>query len=308
MISRSSFATKPSPGLPPADLHRRCWRRRHQPRRRVSPARAKTSSSSKAAARHRRLLTGALRQRDRRPPASRHPHRPHPRKGGTTVRWGGQILELDAEDFERRDWIPESGWPFPRPNSSPSTSVPSHLEGLAGVLPNDAAVWATSASPTHPSPTSSPISHAGAPSPTSRASTPRPSRPATTSTSGSTPTPSNSSSKDDTVRGLRIRTHHGIETTLPRRPLHLLPGRHRKLALLPPAPRRRSSLEPLRPARPTLSGPHRLQRRAGHPSRSPPVPRTLRHHLSPRLQIPPQAPPPAPASNAVPASSTAPPP
>ncbi len=30
-------------------------------------------------------------------------------KGGTTVRWGGQILELDALDFTPRPGIPESG-------------------------------------------------------------------------------------------------------------------------------------------------------------------------------------------------------
>ncbi len=29
-------------------------------------------------------------------------------KGGTTVRWGGQILELDALDFTPRPGIPES--------------------------------------------------------------------------------------------------------------------------------------------------------------------------------------------------------
>ena len=35
-------------------------------------------------------------------------------KGGTTTKWGGQILELDAADFERRAWIDGSGWPFPK--------------------------------------------------------------------------------------------------------------------------------------------------------------------------------------------------
>ena len=32
--------------------------------------------------------------------------------GGTTTRWGGQIYELNPEDFQRRDWIPASGWPI----------------------------------------------------------------------------------------------------------------------------------------------------------------------------------------------------
>ena len=32
--------------------------------------------------------------------------------GGTTAIWGGRCAELDAIDFERRDWVPHSGWPF----------------------------------------------------------------------------------------------------------------------------------------------------------------------------------------------------
>ena len=32
--------------------------------------------------------------------------------GGTTAIWGGRCAEFDAIDFERRDWIPHSGWPF----------------------------------------------------------------------------------------------------------------------------------------------------------------------------------------------------
>ena len=31
--------------------------------------------------------------------------------GGTTAIWGGRIAEYDAIDFERRDWVPHSGWP-----------------------------------------------------------------------------------------------------------------------------------------------------------------------------------------------------
>ncbi len=34
--------------------------------------------------------------------------------GGTTAIWGGRVAELDAIDFERRDWVPYSGWPFGR--------------------------------------------------------------------------------------------------------------------------------------------------------------------------------------------------
>ncbi len=32
--------------------------------------------------------------------------------GGSTNHWGGNIRPLDAIDFEVRDWIPHSGWPF----------------------------------------------------------------------------------------------------------------------------------------------------------------------------------------------------
>jgi choline dehydrogenase-like flavoprotein len=32
--------------------------------------------------------------------------------GGTTAIWGGRVAEYDAIDFERREWVPHSGWPF----------------------------------------------------------------------------------------------------------------------------------------------------------------------------------------------------
>ena len=32
--------------------------------------------------------------------------------GGTTNLWTGECRPLDAQDFERRDWVPDSGWPF----------------------------------------------------------------------------------------------------------------------------------------------------------------------------------------------------
>ena len=32
--------------------------------------------------------------------------------GGTTAIWGGRVAELDPIDFEKRDWVPHSGWPF----------------------------------------------------------------------------------------------------------------------------------------------------------------------------------------------------
>ena len=34
--------------------------------------------------------------------------------GGSSNHWGGWCRPLDAIDFEARDWVPHSGWPFPR--------------------------------------------------------------------------------------------------------------------------------------------------------------------------------------------------
>jgi len=62
-------------------------------------------------------------------------------KGGTTVRWGGQILELDARDFTPRPGVPESGWPFPKTELTSYYERALQLEGLANVERSDAAVW-----------------------------------------------------------------------------------------------------------------------------------------------------------------------
>ena len=39
--------------------------------------------------------------------------------GGTTAIWGGRCAELDRQDFERRDWVPHSGWPFSKDELRP---------------------------------------------------------------------------------------------------------------------------------------------------------------------------------------------
>jgi len=61
--------------------------------------------------------------------------------GGTTTRWGGQILELDAIDFEKREWIAESGWPFAKSELTPHYAWALELEGMSGVVREDAEVW-----------------------------------------------------------------------------------------------------------------------------------------------------------------------
>jgi choline dehydrogenase-like flavoprotein len=63
--------------------------------------------------------------------------------GGTTTRWGGQILELNPEDFERRDWIPNSGWPLSHAQLEPFYKRALAFEGLANVVEDDNAVWRT---------------------------------------------------------------------------------------------------------------------------------------------------------------------
>ncbi len=39
--------------------------------------------------------------------------------GGTAAIWGGRCAELDAIDFERRDYIPHSGWPITKADLDP---------------------------------------------------------------------------------------------------------------------------------------------------------------------------------------------
>jgi choline dehydrogenase-like flavoprotein len=39
--------------------------------------------------------------------------------GGTTNIWGGRCVPLDRIDFERRDWVPHSGWPITRDDLAP---------------------------------------------------------------------------------------------------------------------------------------------------------------------------------------------
>lgn len=61
--------------------------------------------------------------------------------GGTTTRWGGQILELDELDFEARPWIERSGWPFPKKTLAPFYDRAIAMEGLSNATLEDEAVW-----------------------------------------------------------------------------------------------------------------------------------------------------------------------
>jgi choline dehydrogenase-like flavoprotein len=50
--------------------------------------------------------------------------------GGTTILWAGQVMPLDEIDFERRDWVPASGWPFERATLDPYYRRAERVLGL----------------------------------------------------------------------------------------------------------------------------------------------------------------------------------
>ncbi len=62
-------------------------------------------------------------------------------KGGTTHRWGGQILELDEVDFAVRPAIPGSGWPITKCELKPYYARALELEGLGQATLDDGEVW-----------------------------------------------------------------------------------------------------------------------------------------------------------------------
>ncbi len=64
-------------------------------------------------------------------------------QGGTTLKWGGQILELDEGDFGRREWVEGSGWPFAKSELARFYERALELEGLGKVLRHDDDVWRT---------------------------------------------------------------------------------------------------------------------------------------------------------------------
>ena len=60
--------------------------------------------------------------------------------GGTTNHWGGWCRPLDEIDFERRDWVPHSGWPFPKAHLDPFYERAQPLCQL-GPFAYDAEAW-----------------------------------------------------------------------------------------------------------------------------------------------------------------------
>ncbi len=60
--------------------------------------------------------------------------------GGTTNHWGGHCRPLDAIDFEKREWVPNSGWPITRDDLEPYYRRAQEICEL-GPYEYDPAVW-----------------------------------------------------------------------------------------------------------------------------------------------------------------------
>jgi choline dehydrogenase-like flavoprotein len=61
--------------------------------------------------------------------------------GGTTTRWGGQILPLHPYDFEAQPWIEDSGWPIRYDDLAPYYRSAIEFEALGDAIADDAGVW-----------------------------------------------------------------------------------------------------------------------------------------------------------------------
>lgn len=55
--------------------------------------------------------------------------------GGSTTRWTGACIPLDAGDFQRKDWLPDSGWPFERSHLWPYYQRAQKVFGLPETAP-----------------------------------------------------------------------------------------------------------------------------------------------------------------------------
>lgn len=60
--------------------------------------------------------------------------------GGTTNIWGGRCVPLEPVDFERRDWVPHSGWPIGADTLQPYYRAAHDDLGL-GTFAYDESVW-----------------------------------------------------------------------------------------------------------------------------------------------------------------------
>ncbi len=60
--------------------------------------------------------------------------------GGSTWHWGGNIRPLEDIDFTRRDWIPDSGWPFGRKTLDPYYKRARRIFGVPDTV-FDQEIW-----------------------------------------------------------------------------------------------------------------------------------------------------------------------
>src|SRR4030095_10473110 len=60
--------------------------------------------------------------------------------GGTTGHWAGYCSPFDPIDFEKRDWVPYSGWPFSRAHLDPFYARANQKLEL-GPYEYDASYW-----------------------------------------------------------------------------------------------------------------------------------------------------------------------
>jgi choline dehydrogenase-like flavoprotein len=61
--------------------------------------------------------------------------------GGSSGHWGGYCRPLDPIDFEQRDWVPLSGWPFERSALDPYWELASEAVEVAPARFEDGAYW-----------------------------------------------------------------------------------------------------------------------------------------------------------------------
>ncbi len=61
--------------------------------------------------------------------------------GGSSGHWGGFCRPLDAIDFEQRDWVPHSGWPFARTELEPYFPAASEILEIAPARFEDGEYW-----------------------------------------------------------------------------------------------------------------------------------------------------------------------
>lgn len=58
--------------------------------------------------------------------------------GGSTNHWTGWCRPLDAIDFEKREWLPHSGWPYDRSVLEPYYQRAAEITGISDVISNEA--------------------------------------------------------------------------------------------------------------------------------------------------------------------------